>query len=312
VSVAFKPDGLDEIDNVIWNGVTRSIGGKITLGFNVLSKIARDYDMVFTFVLGSSKSLTKRVTFSTVDVDNLNLSLYKILSKDDKNGFTFEDFSSRGISDYVWKIQNTPPMTYRQYIPYVQNPGDDYKGVKLNRTVVIDVRDVQYEIPRLRMKMSDYLIFQKTDGDIIKYLLCISKRFFAPIPAGIIGEYKVIRNDLGFYPQFHTIERIGGMSIEDYTVTQHDSLCVIPEIHKGYDRYEPFRYGHMIEHAEWEFINTSTNEVISHPSSSRQPIVANTNDKLMTDGFYDIVFRYRLGGEQRELRLDSAFRKKTV
>ena len=86
VSVALKPDGQDEIDNVIWNGAIHSMGGKITFGFNVLSKIARDYDMVFTFVLGSSKSLTKRVTFSTVDVDNLNLSLYKILSKDDKNG----------------------------------------------------------------------------------------------------------------------------------------------------------------------------------------------------------------------------------
>jgi hypothetical protein len=86
----------------------------------------------------------------------------------------------------------------------------------------------------------------------------------------------------------------------------------VPEIHKWGNTYERFRYGHLITDSEWEFVNTSTNETVTHPSSTRRPFVVSSENKILPDGYYDIVFRYRLGGEQRELRLDSGFRKKTI
>lgn len=313
VSVAFNPDGDTENDLIIFRNQFYQRGGKINLKFNLLSKIAREYDMVFTFILSSGKTLTRRLRFSTIDVDNLNLSLYRIVARDNRNEFTYDDFYSTDMNNYLFKLQNTAPMVYKQYLPYMENPTEDYKGVKLTRTVVIDVKGVNHEIPRLNARMSGFLSFKKTAEDgTISYLIFVSKKFNKELPSGVIGNYKVIRNDLGFYPQFHTIERIEGNTIEDYTISQYDALCVIPEIHKYDNVYEPFRYGHLISNPEWEFVNNSTNGVVTHPASSAQPFVASNNNTIMEDGFYDIVFRYRLSNEDRELRLDSAFRKKTV
>ena len=305
---------ITRIEFVDWaNDTMYPIGHKIDIKFNLLSKIARDYDMVFTFVLSSSKSITRRLQFSTIDVDNLNLSVYKIKSKDDTDGFSYDDFYSAEMNDYYFKLQNTTPTTYKQYLPYVPNPDEGYDGVKLNRTVVIDVRGKNYEIPRLTLRMSPYLSFKKTDPDgTISQLIFVSKRFNETLPSYVTDNYKILRNELGFYPQFHRVERLEGNTIEDYTISQYDAICVIPEIHKGGNTYERFRYGHLIKDAEWEFINNSVNDTITHPASARTPIVSERKNELIKDGFYDIVFRYRLSDEDRELRLDSAFRKKTV
>lgn len=313
-SVAFTPDNMTHKDTIVCNRVVYSKGNKIEFNFNILSKAAREYDMVFTFVLGSSKTLTRRLTFSTIDVDNLNLSIYRVISKDDGNGFSYEDFYTTDMNDLYFKIQKVNPMTYHQYLPYMENPTADYRGVRLNRTIVIDVREtLAYEISRLRLKLAGYLLFDRTGEDgSVRYIIAVSKRFNESTPDGVIGHYKVIRNDLGFYPQFHTLERIGGNTIEDYTISQYDALCVIPEIHKWGNTYERFRYGHLIESSEWEFVNRSQNLVTTHPSSARVPFISSNNGKILDDGFYDIVFRYRMGGDDRELRLDSAFRKKTV
>lgn len=312
-SVTFTPDGHTERDMMVFHKNVFQRGGKITVEFNILSKVARDYDMVFNFILSSSRTLTRRLRFSTMDVDNLSLSIYRIVAKDNRNDFTYEDFYANDMNDYYFKIQNTAPTIYRQYLPYVPNPGNDYKGIRLNRVIAVDVRGYEYDLPRIRLRMMGYLLFNKYDEDgNIKTIVGISKRFNAPSPDGLIGNYNVIKNDLGFFPQFHRIERIGGDTIEDYTVTQYDALCVIPEIHKYGNTYDRFRYGHLIEGAEWDFINRSEDVTTSHPASARVPYISSNDGKIMKDGFYDIVFRYRLGGEQRELRLDSAFRKKTV
>lgn len=312
-SVTFTPDGQTERDTIVFNQNFFQRSGKIHVEFNILSKVARDYDMVFNFILSSSKTLTRRIQFSTIDVDNLSMSIYRIVAKDNKNDFTYEDFYTTDMNDYYFKIQNTPPMTYKQYLPYVPNPGDDYKGIRLNRIIAVDTRGLEYDLPRIRLRMMGYLLFNKYDEDgNIKTIIGISKKFNAPIPDGLAGNYPVIKNDLGFFPQFHTIERIGGNTIEDYTVSQYDALCVIPEIHKYGNTYERFRYGHLIDGAEWEFINRSENITTTHPSSARVPYIASNDGKIMKDGFYDVVFRYRIAGEQKELRLDSAFRKKTI
>jgi hypothetical protein len=241
------------------------------------------------------------------------MSIYRIVAKDNKNGFTYEDFYTTDMNDYFFKIQNISPSVFKQYLPYVPNPGDDYRGVRLNRVIVVDARGYETELRRIHNRMMGYLLFNKYDEDgNVKFVVGVSKYFNALMPDGLAGNYPVIKNDLGFFPQFHKIERIGGNTIEDYTVTQYDALCVIPEIHKYGNTYERFRYGHLIEGAEWEFINRSQDITTTHPASARVPFIASNDGRIMKDGFYDIVFRYRIAGEQKELRLDSAFRKKTV
>lgn len=313
MSATFKTDdGQDSV--VVSERKFFQRGGKIDVSFNILAKTAREYDIVFTFILSSSRTLTRRLKFTTEDVDNLNLSIYRIVAKNNDRAFTYEDFYTTDMNDLYFKIQNVSPMTYHQYLPYMENPTADYRGIRLNRTIVIDVRETpDYDISRLRLKLTGYLLFNRTGEDgSVRYIIAVSKRFNESTPLGVVGYFKVIRNDLGFYPQFHTLERIGGNTIEDYTISQYDALCVIPEIHKWGNTYERFRYGHLIESAEWDFVNRSQNLVTSHPSSARVPFISSNNGKLLDDGFYDIVFRYRMGGEDRELRLDSAFRKKTM
>jgi hypothetical protein len=301
-------------DMIVFNKHFFQRNGKITIEFNILSKVPRQYDMVFTFITSSSRTITRRLSFSTIDVDNLSLSIYKIVSKKNVNAFTYDDFYTTDMNDYFFKIQNTNPMVYNQYLPYMPNPDENYNGIKLNRTIVVDVRGLtRMELTQTRMRLADYLLFYRYgENDSINYIIGVSKFFNAPTPPTIEYSNKVIRNDLGFYPQFHTIKRLNGNSITDYTISQYDALCVIPEIHKYGNTYERFRYGHLIEGSEWEFINQSENLTTSHPSSARASYISSNNGEPLKDGFYDIVFRYRIGGEQRELRLNSAFRKKTV
>ena len=94
---------------------------------------------------------------------------------------------------------------------------------------------------------------------------------------------------MGFYPQFHKLELLGGNNIEDYTISQYDAICCAVEINNG-NKIEPFRYGHMINTAEWTFTNDTDNTIVFHPSSSQQPFVANTSKKAITPGYYNISF----------------------
>ena len=64
----------------------------VSINFNFLVKSARDYTIKFTFVMGSSKTITKVIKFTVEDADNLNINIYKVRSKDDTDGLTKSDF----------------------------------------------------------------------------------------------------------------------------------------------------------------------------------------------------------------------------
>ena len=187
----------------------------------------------------------------------------------------------------------------------------------MNRVIAIDlstinIDDLKKTLAELRFLMSDFLIFYKYDEDgNVKNVIGISKRFNV-VPNKNLKKYKIIKDHLGYFPQFHTLERLCGDTIDDYTITQYDAVCVVPEIHKYGNTYERFRYGNLIDDVEWQFINKSDNIVIDYPESSVLPHLSSNDGQITSDGFYDVVFRYKLGGEQKELRLDSAFRKKSI
>jgi hypothetical protein len=232
---------------------------------------------------------------------------------------------------------------YLQYLPYLNTNNENYTGIKLNRTIVIDVNNIEVKagenkesiINRIAESLkTDYLVFYKykirktvTDTgvttfektDQVSYIICVSKKFFASITDKRLQQIinvdnknyncKVIRNDLGFYPQFHTTVPIGGNTIDDYTIKPYEAICCIAEIMNGNEPI-PFSYGHMITESEWTFYNHLTNETILHPASSQQPFIASTK-KLLEPGYYDITFKYSLNnGTTQECKLNSAFRIK--
>lgn len=323
--------------------VFRTKHNKISIKFNFLARHSQQYELNFEFILASSKTITRKVNFTVEDADNLNINVYKIKSKDDSKGFTYTDFDDLKLYKYLFRIQNTNNLQnsscYTQYLPYmpVYNENySNYNGIKLSRTIVIDLQNTnglykphtEHEILFIRSLMFyDYLEFAKYEyvmnenGDVIEkiptYLIFVSKKFYANTPNEIFDnvfkyKYNIIRNDLGFYPQFHYGEKINGNNINDYTLTPFDAICCAAEINNE-KNVEEFRYGHLINSAEWTFINSSNGEKVLHPSSSRKPFIANNIKSALQPGYYDISFKYSLSnGIVSECIANSAFRIKTM
>lgn len=317
--------------------VFKSRRNTIKINFNYLATLAKEYSIRFTFITGSSKTLTRTVNFVVEDADNVNINIYKVKSKDDNNGFSVSDFYDDSLSSYLFRIQKSkgeddartnPCYTqYLPYMPYQHNAFNDYTGIKLNRTIVFDIQNknglmaplTQGQIDRIRYVMRpDYLEIAKFDDDgngELTYLIYVSKKFYAELPSRLtvyLPFCNIIRNDLVFYPQFHYLEKLNGNSIDDYTLTQYDALCCAVEVNDGNTTRE-FKYGNLITESEWYFINSSTKEYIPHPNSSRQPFIAKSNNTLLEQGYYDIIFNYCLtDGNLQTCKLSSAFRIKYI
>ena len=314
--------------------------GNININFNFLAKEAAEYSIVFTFILASSKTITRTLRFKVEDADNLNINMYKIHAKDDSKRLTKDDFIDNVCAKYMFKIQpGFDKQYYSQYLPYMLPTDDkykDYKGIKLTRTVVVDLRNKnglghwmsEKEIAILRGIMSeDFMEFARyeiEDGKpvldnngnpIMNYLIFVSNKFYAELPDAIHNnvygyKYNIIRNDLGFYPQFHYLEKMDGNTIDKYTISPYEAVCCAAELNNGYD-VEEFRYGHLIKEAEWSFFNHLTNETIQHTTSSQVPFAIKSTYDAMKPGYYDVSFKYSLtNGTTNECRLDSAFRIK--
>lgn len=301
---------------------------KITIRFNLLLTTPKDYSYTFTFILASGKTLTRTLNFSVTDPDSVWINTYKILSKSDLDGFTYNDFKDTTIGKYFFKIQKSTGESidpyYKYYLPLL-DPSDDkydkYNGIKLNRTIVLHINDnlsgeEAIDLKMFRKWMSfDYLEFERYDNGVLKYLTYVSKKFYSNTPS-YIDQYKylyeIIRNDLGFYPQFHKLQLLNGDNIKDYTINQYDALCCIPvTIQKN--KTIDFKYGYKIEDFEWEFINRSLHKdnIIKYPSSSQQPFIAKNEKNTLTPGYYGIKFRYKLSDDDskyNELNINSAFR----
>jgi hypothetical protein len=329
-SVDFIPDGYNERKKLVFTDRFKVTNGKIYIKFNILVKEARDYILDFMFITASSKTLTRRVILKVKDTDNLHIQLYKVQAKDDTNGFTYDDWNDIKYNDYFFRIQpqKSDKYYYSQYLQYMPDNHEqynNYNGIKLTRTVIIDMMNknghgkvyTKDEINKLRARMNnDFLEFDKTDENgNLTYTIWVSKYFNAKVPEKIIADkYNIIRNSLGFYPQFHKLIALDGTMLNDYTINQYEAVCCAAEI-RNTSRKEPipFRYGHLIEDAEWTFVNSSTHEKFEHDASVQTPFIASKTNTGLPDGYYDVIFRYKLvDSEPRELILNSAFRKKSI
>lgn len=309
-------------NRLVFHEIFNEKNGTITVKFNLLIKQAGKNELKFTFVLASGKTVTKSLSLNVEDTENLNINIYKIKSKDDHKGLTIEDFNDTTVSKYLFKTQNDKENSYYfKYMPYMLPTNDRYKtyqGIKLTRTVVVNFIEQSYtehQITYLLALMHNhkYLMFAKYQDDMktYKYLVFVSGKFNVDSPKQLYNnlykyKYDIIRDDLGFYPQFHYLEKVQGNNIENYTINQYEAVCCAAEIDNG-NTIEEFRYGHIIDDAEWTFTNNTTGEIVEYPVSSIQPFVM--NDTIMDTGYYDIKFRYSLtNGIKNECNLISGFR----
>lgn len=376
-------DDLNNWKQLKFNTIFKPENNEIKIFFNFLAKSIKKYILHFTFILGSSKTLSKKLIFNVEDLDNVNINIYKVQAKDDSKCFYYNDFLDISNYRYFFKIQNNletvndnslmlnelkasvnsnnlylsgnnifvkdnilyiNPYYFNQYLPYLQNYDSSYKGIKMNHTVVIKINhsintdlfseltDILSEQIQLLSNKYGYLSFIKygmhsNDKKIIKYVTLVSNKFIQKIDkehlnklieefiTNITKKYdginlSLIRSDLGFYPQFHNLVKIEGNNIEDYTVKPYEALCCAAEIVKD-NEIIPFRYGHMINSFEWIFTNNTTGKQVLIPMSSQKPFVATDETKILSNGYYDVSFKYSLSnGLFNEYKLNSAFRIK--
>lgn len=306
-------DWVTKINNDIF---TRDSQGYTTIIFNLLCKQASDYEVRLQFDSAGGRIYTYNVKFIVEDISNMELKVYKIQHKDTP---TVEDWYGGPANSYKFgRIKSDVINTYSQYIPaYLPTKNGeypkDYKGVLLNNVLILHNENNKTQDFTKELS-NDYFVTYKEikdeNGEVIdRYTIGVSKVFnFNPLSKSYYNKEYIYRNDYVYFPEFHELVEIGGDKLNDYIIYDEDALVVVPSI--SYKDSIKFSFGENIKDYEWEFENISTGEIIKLNNVS-EPNIANIDKRYLTNGYYNIIFRYSLiDGEEHMLKLNSAFIKK--
>ena len=265
--------------------------------FNLLCKYEKTYEVRLQFDTLLGHNFVKRIVFNVEDLDGLKLEIYKFSRKEDISNITNPADAFKAPNDWIFSRQ----------------PLDDNDGVKPFHTQYLPVtNDMLNHMLVIEGNWSDprYIcgtLVKKIGGtnNTKTYTVAICKtpgQRLSTIPT------ETYRNVMVFCPGLYNIELLdGGMAyneswnLDQFTVERNEILCVKPS----------FKFAHKIEKSEWEFVNVSTANQKSYIlPSTNEPYVAPQSQEQMLPGFYDVIFRYKLGNETKEVRLNSAFYKK--
>lgn len=269
--------------------------------FSLLCPIEGEYEIRLMLECTNNKVYTKRVKFNVLDTEHTSIDVYRI-----RNYGTLDDCY---LGQYCKLNEYTKSRRFGsglniQYVPaYTGQPYVDgqfvHKGVCLNHLLIYKNCDNATDA---YLKQNYFLLKRPTTaGD---YLICVSKQYgFRPeFDSKSPLRNNIYRNDYIFVPEFHTLVPLveDERNINDYKVTDTDALCVVPNL----------PYGKSIQESDWEFVNTSTGQTIQL-SGVKEPFIAPTQKSFLPNGYYTIVFKYRLTGEDKinKVTLDSAFIK---
>ena len=317
----------------------------IHIKFNLLCTRDRTYDIRIQFVNTNSQSYVKKINFDVADTRRVGLTVYRmkpILAR------SFNDIvndKKREAGDYMFShgIISLDDLTdiqkyYTQFIPAYK----EGRGARLNNLLVLAGHVIKDGVPTDIMEVlsdnlkillaSKYYIMSRNSlvqdpddednisvsGDIMYYVL-ISNSFDFELSPERLSEFVmleqyyntniVLRNEQIFIPQFHYLEPIdidkglGDISPKDFEIGYDETVVVVPDI----------RFLKNISEYEWVFHNASTLEDINL-NSVKEPIIAYTEQqKPLSPGYYDVIFRYKLSSEKtgpeaiHEVILKSAF-----
>ena len=258
--------------------------------FNLLCKYEKTYEVRLQFDTLLGHNFVKRIVFNVEDLEGLKLEIYKFSRKEDISNITSPVDAFKAPNDWVFSRQ---PLENEQVKPfhtqYLPTTID-----MLNHMLVVEGNwsDPDYICRSLTKGGKTYTVAVcKTPGQRLSY-----------IPTG------TYRNVMVFCPGLYNIELLDGgrtynegWNLDQFTANENEILCVKPS----------FKFAHKIEKSEWEFVNASTVDRKSYIlPSTNEPYVAPQGQEQMLPGFYDVIFRYKLGNETKEVRLNSAFYKR--
>lgn len=283
---------------------------------------------------------TTHIAMNVYKIQNLQmLDDYQLGDASSINNYHFirrKDNNSYKNSKGEWNLaemQKYLPVV--QYVPAkIDNLIADkfnWKGICLNHLVIlngnllsicnkgVDLTDGDYDVINRYYYIAYKYVGEHADNIFNKcYTILVSrtfgfhvedsnsaKRTFARIKA---LHNMIYRDDYIFVPEFHKLveldnNRNGRLeNIEYYTVTDDDTLCVVPEL----------AYSKDIAEYDWEFINAS--RPLDPPikiSHIKEPFITTGTRSPLTPGYYTIKFHYRLTNEDKinTIELNSAFKK---
>ena len=290
-------DGSEEVRTS-----TLALGG--TISFSLLFTTPGPKTLTILLESAAGREFTRTVTIEIVDALSTRIGVYRIGDRD----WNLTNWLSRHVPDQTFSRTHVPlDETWApvyQWIP---------KGsVGLNHTYVIETELDRGSIPGSVLNQDEWYIGQKDvtgeDGRAKKYLIFISKKYGEgnDLPQAVISMLagRTIRDDMGYYPQFHTMTPLGGDDLSGYTIDDSSALSFVPEI----------LWGREIEDCEWIFRNVTRDPHGPgiHMGSLRETISGSGSEAArLESGYYDIEFRFRLAGEgsTHTVKLASAFRK---
>ena len=257
----------------------------IEITANLLCTKEKQYEFRFSFESSDSKIYTKIVKFNTIDTYHSTLNVYKVLRKKEED-INQNTIYNSDFNKYFFRRQpNDTTYDMREYTQYLNYNENSDKSIGLTHMLVVKTPDKDIT--------NNYFIYDKpikTEN----FKLCLSKKFGKKTKFINSKKSKFI-----FVPQFHDLVLLNGNTLDDYTIID-ETLCVIPD----------FKYAKNIVDFEWIFENSSTHEKI-YLKSSKEPFIAKTDENKLSNGFYNIIFKYSLSdGNTKEIKLNSAFLKK--
>ncbi len=296
--------------------------------FNILCREESQYDLKINFITGTGKILSKYVKFNVIDDAEINIGVFRVKSKTP----SLKDWFDGPANDYY--ISRQPNiLADTNIIQYI--PVDKYykSGIRLNNVLIFLYSSEDYPDDENRFlkhyfdENYEYLrdnyfithndkIIRNDNGDIIRrdqYTVCVSKEFDHDPTDWLNAAYDspkkhIYKNTYEYFSEFHYLEELTGNTLKDYTAYDNDALCVVPFI--SGDRNNVLKYSKEISEPEWIFENITSGNSIVIPYSIREPYISNNDFKSrLSPGYYNIIFRYKLDGVLKTIKLSSAFRK---
>lgn len=285
----------------IFNNIFKDNKYIFDINFNILFQKEGKNNISIQFKTNGSKLYTINLSIDIIDVSGMDIKAYKIKHYKYLTDEYKSLMNNLNADDFIFNRYSTEKSPISQYIPTTSSIKP--AGVCLNNILVLRgdyVNDYilkQYYFLTLR----DVQISDETLDEV--YTVGVSKYFWFDPSSNILSfdknyKHNIYRNDYGYFPEFHYLDEMGSDSELSYIINNEDVLVLIPELPLGLD----------IDEWDWEFKNVSSGEIIKLPNY-QEPYVANLKKELLSPGYYDINFKYKIGETIHTLTRKSMFRK---
>ena len=314
--------------------------GNVSFSFKLVSTEEEKVSFCIMLVSSSGHMWTRSSSYQCVDPRGSWLDIYKVTNGSAGAGETWSDkISNYEFTPYNAQFNPQGTILTTQYLPYIETVGQS----PFNQLIVVqniyNQTTSQYETSWMNhndITSNFWVMGRSAQYNVIdwnnvennsdqpgtdinpKYAILITKQFgkvfqnkstFISLYSGLIGEIdqtNIKRFDLIYVPQLHNYNNIenGSLTLSNYTFTQNDLLCAIPQFRNSVVRNID------TNSVYWEYENKTTLKKIKFNVPAQTPLIANTTASLLTPGYWTVTMYYKLDGstEVHKLTKNSAFK----